>query len=163
MRRRLPRSTTRAQAGLRWRSQPGYLGLLLHRFLHFFGTSFDFANTGLSVHSGGFLFRLPKRNSHFSKTDKLVIDDPVFPGNNVAGPTYRLELVVDAMQDAYMALRRFRPTAFCPTPLCWLLRPQWHTNARAARRQGTDAAAEGSEGRHRHCNSRKVKTGFDGR
>ena len=128
----------------------GYFGLLFYRFLHFYGTSFDFANTGLSVHSGGFLFRLPKRNSHFSKTDKLVIDDPVFPGNNVAGPTYRLELVVDALQDAYMALRRFRPTAFCPTPLCWLLRPQGHPNAprllegkgsRRRRRRGKAAAA----------------------
>ena len=132
-----------SKKGGEWLSQfkhpEGYLGMLLYKFLHFFGTTFDFSNTGISVHGGGFLFRLPKRNNHFSSTDKLVVDDPVFPGHNVAGPTYRLELVLDTFVDACSALRRFRPTEFHPTPLCCLLAPAGHgaDGAKAASGKGT--------------------------
>jgi non-canonical poly(A) RNA polymerase PAPD5/7 len=154
--RRAERVHKDTKKGGEWLSQfehpEGYLGMLLYRFLHFFGSTFDFSNTGISVHGGGFLFRLPKRNNHFASTDKLVVDDPVFPGHNVAGPTYRLELVLDTFVDACSALRRFRPTEFHPTPLCCLLSPAGH----GADGLGGAKAAAG-KGRDTRAKSRKTK------
>ncbi|CAI5724248.1 unnamed protein product [Peronospora effusa] len=108
------------------------LGQLLLDFLDYYGTSFDYFTTGLSLKPEAFgAYPLA---AHLSITNgmplmpQLVIDDPVYKNgqHNAAAGTFALARVVAALEDGYFALWYHRPTQFAPTPLCQLLHWSGH-------------------------------------
>ncbi|CAI5738853.1 unnamed protein product [Peronospora destructor] len=103
------------------------LGQLLLDFLDYYGTSFNYFTTGLSLKPEAFgTYPLA---AHLSITNglplmpQLVIDDPVYKNgqHNAAAGTFALARVVAALENGYFALWYHRPTQFAPTPLCQLL------------------------------------------
>ncbi|CAH0490658.1 unnamed protein product [Peronospora farinosa] len=108
------------------------LGQLLLDFLDYYGTSFDYFTTGLSLKPEAFgAYPLA---AHLSITNgmplmpQLVIDDPVYKNgqHNAAAGTFALARVVAALENGYFALWYHRPTQFAPTPLCQLLHWSGH-------------------------------------
>ncbi|CAH0478585.1 unnamed protein product [Peronospora belbahrii] len=108
------------------------LGQLLLDFLEYYGTSFDYFTTGLSLKPEAFgAYPLAP---HLSITNglplmpQLVIDDPVYKNgqHNAAAGAFALARVVAALEDGYFALWYHRPTVFTPTPLCQLLHWSGH-------------------------------------
>ncbi|OWZ23425.1 hypothetical protein PHMEG_0001697 [Phytophthora megakarya] len=113
------------------------LGQLLLDFLEYYGTSFDYYTTGLSLKPEAFgAYPLA---AHLSIANglplmpQLVIDDPVYKNgqHNAAAGAFALARVVAALENGYFALWYHRPTQFTPTPLSQLLHWSGH-NARAA-------------------------------
>ncbi|GMF20940.1 unnamed protein product [Phytophthora fragariaefolia] len=108
------------------------LGQLLLDFLEYYGTSFDYYTTGLSLKPEAFgAYPLA---AHLSITNglplmpQLVIDDPVYKNgqHNAAAGAFALARVVAALENGYFALCFHRPTQFTPTPLCQLLHWSGH-------------------------------------
>ncbi|KAF1772706.1 Golgi apparatus membrane protein TVP15 [Phytophthora cactorum] len=108
------------------------LGQLLLDFLEYYGTSFDYFTTGLSLKPEAFGAYLLA--AHLSITNglplmpQLVIDDPVYKNgqHNVAAGAFALARVVAALENGYFALWYHRSTQFTPTPLCQLLHWSGH-------------------------------------
>ncbi|KAE9046379.1 hypothetical protein PR003_g5551 [Phytophthora rubi] len=108
------------------------LGQLLLDFLEYYGTSFDYYTTGISLKPEAFgAYPLA---AHLSLTNglplmpQLVIDDPVYKNgqHNAAAGAFALARVVAALENGYFALCFHRPTQFTPTPLCQLLHWSGH-------------------------------------
>ncbi|RLN79583.1 hypothetical protein BBJ28_00004326 [Nothophytophthora sp. Chile5] len=108
------------------------LGQLLLDFLEYYGLSFDYSTTGLSLKPEAFgVYPLA---AHLSSANglplmpQLVIDDPVYRNgqHNAAAGAFALARVVAALENAYYALCFHRPTQFTPTPLCQLLHWSGH-------------------------------------
>ncbi|KAL4160526.1 hypothetical protein PRNP1_001094 [Phytophthora ramorum] len=108
------------------------LGQVLLDFLEYYGTSFDYYTTGLSLKPEAFgAYPLA---AHLSITNgvplmpQLVIDDPVYKNgqHNAAAGAFALARVVAALENGYYALCFHRPTQFTPTPLCQLLHWSGH-------------------------------------
>ncbi|GMF17502.1 unnamed protein product [Phytophthora lilii] len=108
------------------------LGQLLLDFLEYYGTSFDYYTTGLSLKPEAFgAYPLA---AHLSIANglplmpQLVIDDPVYKNgqHNAAAGAFALARVVAALENGYFALWFHRPTQFTPTPLCQLLHWSGH-------------------------------------
>ncbi|KAF4317560.1 hypothetical protein BBO99_00003285 [Phytophthora kernoviae] len=108
------------------------LGQLLLDFLEYYGMSFDYRITGLSLKPEAFgVYALAP---HLSITNglplmpQLVIDDPVYQNgqHNAAAGAFALARVVAALENGYYALWFHRPTQFTPTPLCQLLHWSGH-------------------------------------
>lgn len=108
------------------------LGQLLLDFLEYYGTSFDYFTTGISLKPEAFgAYPLA---AHLSIANglplmpQLVIDDPVYKNgqHNAAAGAFALARVVAALENGYFALWFHRPTQFAPTPLCQLLHWSGH-------------------------------------
>ncbi|KAL8009446.1 putative PAP/25A-associated, polymerase, nucleotidyl transferase domain-containing protein [Plasmopara halstedii] len=108
------------------------IGQLLLDFLEYYGTSFDYFTTGLSLKPEAFgAYPLA---AHLSITNglplmpQLVIDDPVYKNgqHNAAAGAFALARVVAALENGYFALCYHMPTQFAPTPLCQLLHWSGH-------------------------------------
>lgn len=98
------------------------LGHLLVRLLEFFGTVYDFKLSGISVREGGFIYRLCKE----AQEAALVIEDPIYPAHNVGSSSFAMKKVVSCFENAFYALKYFRPSRFSPSPLCCFLTPEGH-------------------------------------
>ncbi|KAL3672190.1 hypothetical protein V7S43_002852 [Phytophthora oleae] len=106
------------------------LGQLLLDFLEYYGTSFDYYTTGLSLKPEAFgAYPLaPHLSNGLPLMPQLVIDDPVDKNgqHNAAAGTFALARVVAALENGYFALWYHRPTQFTPTALCQLLHWSGH-------------------------------------
>lgn len=108
------------------------LGQLLLDFLEYYGTSFDYYTTGLSLKPEAFgAYPLAPHLSianGLPLMPQLVIDDPVDKNgqHNAAAGAFALARVVAALENGYFALWYHRPTQFTPTPLCQLLHWSGH-------------------------------------
>ncbi|KAI9911715.1 hypothetical protein PsorP6_009369 [Peronosclerospora sorghi] len=107
------------------------LGAYTMRFLEFFGLVFDYDRNGVSVRDGGYIYRLADRNcTHVVGTPVVVIEDPIYPDRNVSASSFAFGHVVAVWEDAYYALKYFRPSRFTPCALSCLLDTsdarRWH-------------------------------------
>uniref|UniRef100_A0AAV1VB26 Polynucleotide adenylyltransferase n=1 Tax=Peronospora matthiolae TaxID=2874970 RepID=A0AAV1VB26_9STRA len=108
------------------------LGCLLLGFLEYYGTSFDYYTTGLSLKPEAFGAYPLAAHLSFANglplMPQLIIDDPVYKNgqHNAAAGAFALARVVAAFENSYFALRYHRPTQFTPTPLCQLLHWSGH-------------------------------------
>jgi non-canonical poly(A) RNA polymerase PAPD5/7 len=105
------------------------LGQLLLDFLEYYGTSFDYYTTGLSLKPEAFgAYPLAAHLNGLPLMPQLVIDDPVYKNgqHNAAAGAFALARVVAALENGYYALWFHRPTQFTPTPLCQLLHWSGH-------------------------------------
>ncbi|TDH65752.1 hypothetical protein CCR75_006140 [Bremia lactucae] len=105
------------------------LGQLLLDFLEYYGTSFDYMTTGLSLKPEAFgAYPLAAQWPVLPLMPQLVIDDPVYKNgqHNAAAGAFALARVVAAFENGFFALWYHRPTQFTPTPLCQLLHWSGH-------------------------------------
>lgn len=114
------------------------LGTLLLAFLEFYGMTFDYATTGISLKPEAFgeYFLAPHvlLSNGVALMPQLVLDDPVYHDgqHNAAAGAFAIARVIAAFENAYFAVSFHRPTRFTPTPLCQLLHWSGHTSAPTA-------------------------------
>lgn len=99
------------------------LGLLLVSLLEFFSVVFNYKTSGISVREGGFIYRV--RNE--VNGTPPVIEDPIYPSNNVGSSSFAMKKVIACFEDAYYSLKYFRRTRFSPTALSCFLSHTGHT------------------------------------
>ncbi|GLD93537.1 hypothetical protein PINS_up002129 [Pythium insidiosum] len=107
------------------------LGERTMTILEFYGIIFDYRKNGLSVRDGGYVYRLADHvgasGDLVKKLPALVIEDPIHPDRNVSASSFGFSRVVAVFEDAYYALKYFRPTRFTPSALSCLLSTSGHT------------------------------------
>ncbi|KAJ0399466.1 hypothetical protein P43SY_009130 [Pythium insidiosum] len=107
------------------------LGERTMAILEFYGIIFDYRKNGLSVRDGGYVYRLADHvgasGDLVKKLPALVIEDPIHPDRNVSASSFGFSRVVAVFEDAYYALKYFRPTRFTPSALSCLLSTSGHT------------------------------------
>lgn len=109
------------------------LGRLLLDFLEFYGLTFDYATTGISLQPEAFgeYFLAPHvlRSNGVTLVPQLVLDDPVAPAggqHNAAAGAFAIARVSAAFEDAFYALSFHRASRFAPTPLSQVLHRAGH-------------------------------------
>ncbi|TYZ63493.1 hypothetical protein PybrP1_006661 [[Pythium] brassicae (nom. inval.)] len=109
-------------------------GRLLLAFLEFYGLTFDYATTGISLQPEAFgeYFLAPHvlRSNGVALVPQLVLDDPVAPGgqHNAAAGAFAIARVIAAFEDAFYAISFHRASRFAPTPLCQVLHRSGHAS-----------------------------------
>lgn len=114
------------------------LGRLLLDFLEFYGMTFEYATTGISLKPEAFgeYFLAPHLllSNGVALMPQLVLDDPVHPDgqHNAAAGAFAIARVIAAFENAFYALSFHRPSRFAPTPLCQVLHRSGHAPAPTA-------------------------------
>ncbi|KAF1332473.1 polymerase, partial [Globisporangium splendens] len=115
-------------------SSPEALGQLLLDFLEFYGMTFSYATTGLSLKPEAFgeyfLAHHITMSSGMALMPQLVIDDPVYHDgqHNAAAGAFAIARVIAAFENAFYAISFHRPSKFTPTPLCQILHWSGHSS-----------------------------------
>ncbi|GAB9471232.1 polymerase [Globisporangium polare] len=120
--------------GMTEESGPEALGQLLMEFLEFYGMTFSYATTGISLKPEAFgeYFLAPHLllSNGVALMPQLVLDDPVYLDgqHNAAAGAFGIARVIAAFENSYYAISFHRPSKFTPTPLCQLLHWSGHTS-----------------------------------
>ncbi|KAJ5088261.1 hypothetical protein N7456_011877 [Penicillium angulare] len=75
------------------------VGDTLLNFFNFYGNEFNHRDVGLRMNAPGFV------NKYFGQKERLMIEDPNNPSNDISGGTKEIPLIFRAFSDAYRALK----------------------------------------------------------
>ncbi|KAJ6013307.1 hypothetical protein N7540_007898 [Penicillium herquei] len=75
------------------------VGHVLLHFFDFYGNVFDYRGTGLRLNPAGFV------NKTFENRDRLMIEDPNNPDNDISGGTKEIPLIFHTFKQAHRVLR----------------------------------------------------------
>lgn len=120
--------------GMTEESGPEALGQLLMEFLEFYGMTFSYATTGISLKPEAFgeyfLASHLLLSNGVALMPQLVLDDPVYLDgqHNAAAGAFGIARVIAAFENSFYAISFHRPSKFTPTPLCQLLHWSGHTS-----------------------------------
>ncbi|KAF7718353.1 Uncharacterized protein PECH_001053 [Penicillium ucsense] len=81
------------------RKEQENIGAILMEFFYFYGKIFNYEKTGIRMHPPGYY------NKTFEKSDRLSIEDPNNPANDISGGTKEVELIFRTFRSAYWNLR----------------------------------------------------------
>lgn len=96
--------------------------------LEYFGIIFDYRKNGISIRDGGYIYRLADHGAAGVGKPALVIEDPIHPDRNVSASSFAFPKVVAVFEDAFYALRYYRPSKFAPSALSCLLSSSGHSS-----------------------------------
>ncbi|TYZ57260.1 hypothetical protein PybrP1_007862 [[Pythium] brassicae (nom. inval.)] len=96
--------------------------------LEYFGIIFDYRKNGISIRDGGYIYRLAEHGAAGVGKPALVIEDPIHPDRNVSASSFAFPKVVAVFEDAFYALKYYRPSKFAPSALSCLLSSSGHSS-----------------------------------
>ncbi|KAJ5915473.1 topoisomerase family protein TRF4 [Penicillium verhagenii] len=75
-------------------------GTILVNFFNFYGNEFDYQTTGIRLNPPAYYTK------YFGNPDRLMIEDPNNPSNDISGGTKEIPLIFRAFKDAHRSLKR---------------------------------------------------------